>query len=168
MGDRAAMSTRSGAEHCGVCDRSQAGFTLVELVVAIVIIAMAATTIVGVMSAVSTRSADVMVQVQAMNVADAYLREILAQPFADPDGIGGEMTRTAFDDVNDYDGLSNAGAEDQYGNAVAGLNGYQVGVVVAAAALGAIPAAQSRLITVTVTGPTQTMTLLRGYKTMHP
>ena len=147
--------------------RHQAGFTLIELVVAIVLIASAAATIVGVTSAVSVRSADAMLELQAANIADAYLREILAKPFADPDA-GGEIVRSTFDDIDDYNMLNDNGAQDQFGNAIAGMEQYQVNVAVTATALGVIPAAQARLITVTVTGANGAITMLSGFKTEDP
>jgi MSHA pilin protein MshD len=136
--------------------RRDAGFTLVEIVVAMVIIATASVTLVGVMSSVSERSATAMQQVQAANVADAYLRQIMARPF--PPAAGN------VDTFNLY----HASAQDQFGTAIGGLTEYQVNVAVVQAAWNAIPAAQSRLITVTVTSPTQAVTILRGYKTAHP
>lgn len=153
--------------------RDQTGFTLIELVVALVIISMAATTIVGMMSAVATRSSATMQQIQAGNIADAYLREILSRPFADPN-VDGEIARAAFDDVNDYHNLNDAGASDRFGNAIAGLNDYQIRVLAAPTALNvnpagqSLPAAQALLVTVTVTSPSGFVTTLSGYKTQHP
>ena len=157
----------------GTIARSQGGFTLIELVVAMVIITMAATTIVGMMSAVATRSADTMQQIQAGNIADAYMCEILSRPFADPN-VDGEIARAAFDDVDDYNNLPVAGPSDRFGNAIAGLNDYQVSVLAAPTALNvnpvglSLPAAQALLVTVTVTSPSGFITILSGYKTQHP
>jgi len=130
--------------------RRNAGFTLIEVIVAMVIIAMAATTIVGLLSAVATRSAETMQQAQANNIADAYLREFLRRPFAD------------------LSGANDAGARDQFGNPLAGLGGHQVVVTVVLSDLGAIPFGQAQLVTVTVTAPTQAVTVQHGYKTAHP
>ena len=133
--------------------RRVAGFTLIEIVVAMVIIAMAATTIVGLMSSVAVRSATAMESMQATSIANSYLRRILAGPF-------GSVDAAAVDEI---------GAHDQYGNAIAGLDSYHVQVAVAAVALGVapmvVPAAQARRVTVTVTGPSQVVTVLSGYKT---
>jgi MSHA pilin protein MshD len=132
--------------------RRDCGFTLIEVIVAMVIIAMAATTIVGLMSTVATRSAETMLQTQANDIADTYLREFLVRPFAD------------------LSGANDVGARDQFGNPLAGLGGYQVVVTVAPllVPLGAIPVGQAQLVTVMVTAPTQAVTILHGYKTDHP
>ena len=132
-----------------------AGFTLIEVIVAMVIIAAAAATILGLMSSIATRSATSMEMTQATSIANAYLRRVLASPF-------NTVAVTAIDEV---------GARDQYGNAIAGLQSYRVQVSVAAVALGVapaanqVPSAQSRRVTVTVTGPTQTVTVLTAFKT---
>lgn len=137
--------------------RCQSGFTLIEVILAMVIISMAAITLIGVMSAVSERSASALQQAQSASVASAYLRQIMARPF--PPAAG---------NIDTFNGLSHNGARDQFGNAITGLSGYQVNVTVAAAALGSIPSTQSRLITVRVTSPAQTITVLQGYRTDHP
>lgn len=75
-----------------------------------------------------------------------------------------------FDNVNDYNGFgmaAGAGIRDITGNAVAGLSGYAAQVAVAPSALGDVPAAESLLITVTVTGPDGTTVALDGYRTRY-
>jgi MSHA pilin protein MshD len=133
--------------------QSAAGFTLIEVIVAMVIIAAAAVTILGLMSSIATGSATSMEMTQATSIA--YLRRVLALPF-------NTVAVTAIDEV---------GARDPYGNAIAGLQNYRVQVNVAAAALGMappanqVPSTQSCFVTVTVTGPTQTVTQLTAFKT---
>jgi len=126
--------------------RSQRGVNLVELVISIVIIAIACTGVLLVFAQTVRFSADPMVQTQALAIAEAYLDEILARPVNDPGG--GETgaseegnpsvaaNRRVLDDVQDYDGLSNSPPQDQDG-AVADfapidgqpdLAGYQVDV----------------------------------------
>ena len=129
------------------------GFSLIEVIVALVIIAAAASTVLGLMSSVASRSASSMEMTQASSIATAYLRRVLAQPF-------NNVAVTAIDEV---------GARDQYGNAIAGLGAYRVQVAVVALQLGIgatrVLPASSRRVTVTVTGPSQTVTVLTGYKT---
>lgn len=145
----------------------EAGVTLVELVVAIAIVAIAATTVLGAMSAITGRSADAMVQQQAVAIAQAYLEEILQRPVADPDGTEPEAGRGSFDDVGDYAGLADSGAHDQFGNAVTGLSDYQVSVAVAqSAALTGIAAGSARRVDVTVTNGAVSVTL-SGYRTAY-
>jgi len=147
---------------------NQSGFTLVELVVALVIIVMAATTIVAVMSSVDSNSAESMQRVQAGNIANAYMREILSRPFTDPAMPDFEGARAAFDDVDDYNALNEIGAHDRYGNAITGLGNYQVSVNVGNVGLGGVGAAQSLLVTITVTSPSQYVAVLTGFKMLHP
>jgi MSHA pilin protein MshD len=86
----------------------------------------------------------------------------------------GPETRTSattpFDNVNDYNGFSmGPGITDLAGAAIAGLGSYTASVTVANQALGAIPASDALLITVTVLGPTGTNTtvVLHGYRVRY-
>ncbi|HEV2271935.1 MAG TPA: hypothetical protein VGR92_20975, partial [Steroidobacteraceae bacterium] len=129
------------------------GATLVELIVAIVVIAAAVFGVIALTSATATRSADTMVQVQAVVIGESYLHEILQKPFGSDCG---PCTRLQMDKVADYNGLLDAGVQDATGSPVANLANYTVQVTVANSALGAgpaVPAPQSELVTVTVTEP---------------
>ena len=74
---------------------------------------------------------------------------------------------TPFDNVNDYNGFSMTGITDLTGAAVTGLGAYTATVSVASQALGAIPASNALLITVTVTGPGNTIATLHGYRVRY-
>src|SRR5882672_1816611 len=125
--------------------RGERGVTLIELVVSIVVIAIAAGAVLGVLARTVGSSGDALVMRQAVSIAEAYLEEITLKPFADPDGMDGEANRVDFDDVDDYNGLLNAGARDQFGNAIPALTGYTVSVtVVASGALAGVPAAAAK------------------------
>jgi MSHA pilin protein MshD len=144
----------------------QRGVTLIELVMAVTIVAMAATAVLGAMSSITKRGADVMLQQQAVAVAEAYLEEILLKPVADPGGT--VTTRSTYDKVDDYNGLSDAGAHDQFGNAISYLGGYNVAVAVAqSSAFGGLPAAATRRIDITVTTPTGQNVRLTGYRASY-
>ncbi|MCP4275696.1 MAG: prepilin-type N-terminal cleavage/methylation domain-containing protein, partial [Gammaproteobacteria bacterium] len=129
--------------------QSQSAFTLIEIITTIVIIAVAATAIMSVFTGTIKTSADPMIQQQAVSIAEAYMEEILLKPFSDPDGVGGE-TRSGYDDVFDYDLLTDNGATDQNGNGIASLTDYTVTVSVTTSALNGIAAANAALVTVTV------------------
>lgn len=124
----------------------QRGATLVEMVISIVIISVTVTAVMMVITQVSRSSADPMVRTQATAIAQAYLDEILVQALDEPDGAesGGPEsgeTRANFDDVSDYHGLDdNAGARDQTGALIAGLDAYNVNVSVTTTMLGGYPA----------------------------
>ena len=142
------------------------GVTLIELVVSIVIIATAASAVLGVLSSSVSRSADAMVLSQAVSVAEAYLEEIMLKPFVDPDGTDGEVNRADFDDADDYDGLVDTGARDQFDAAIAALAQYTVSVtVVPSTALTSVPGADAERIDVRVTYAPNISVALSGYRT---
>ena len=146
----------------------QQGVTLVELIVAITIVAIAATTILGTMATVASRSADAMVQQQAIAIGQAYLDEILQRWVVDPGGAPPNTGRGSWDTVDQYNGLTDVGAHDQYGNAIAPLAGYTVTVAVApSSGLGGIGSAAARRIDVTVTHAPGVTVVLSGYRTNY-
>ena len=128
------------------------GFTLIELVVAIVILGIGTATFINLLNASTTSSIDPMVRQQANAAARAYLEEILLKPFCDPDLVttdcptdcnsgntcssavctentGGAETRATFDDVCDYENLPDNVVRDQTGADI-GLTDYEVTVTV--------------------------------------
>jgi MSHA pilin protein MshD len=124
----------------------ETGVNLIELLISIVIIAIACTGVLLVFAQTVRYSADPMIQTQALAIGEAYLDEILARPLNDPGG--GETgaseegspsiatNRPLLDDVQDYDGLSNTPPQDQSGtiadfapvDSTPDLAGYQVDV----------------------------------------
>jgi MSHA pilin protein MshD len=108
----------------------QRGMTLIEVVISIVIIAIAVSGVLGVLATNVQHSADAMVVNQGISIASAYLEEISLKAFADPDGIDGEIGRGNFDDIDDYDGLFDNGAVDQFGNPIPSLTDYSISVAV--------------------------------------
>ena len=132
--------------------RRQAGTTLIELVIAIVIVSIAVSAVLMALSMTVGYSADPMIRHQAIAIAEAYLEEIALKAFDDPDGVDGEANRTLYDDVNDYNGLVDVGARDQFNAALAGLDDYTVTVAVtASSALPSIASTDLFLISVTIT-----------------
>jgi MSHA pilin protein MshD len=146
----------------------QRGLTLIELVVAITIVAIAAAAVLGAMSTITARGAEVMVRQQAVAIADAYLEEILLQPVVPPSGAAVPTSRASFNDVDEYNGLLDVGAQDQFGNPLANLSAYTVSVaVVQTTALPGITAANARRIDVSVTDPNGVVVTLSGYRTNY-
>lgn len=141
------------------------GFTLIETIIAIVVIAASVTAVLGLLSSISLRSAEAALRTQSLAVAAAYLEEVLSKAYADPGG-GPEAGRQDFDDVRDYHSNAFSPVADQWGAAVAGLNGYAVRVrVFDNVALGAAPnAAVGRRIEVTVRSPAGAAVVLNGYR----
>jgi prepilin-type N-terminal cleavage/methylation domain-containing protein len=134
----------------------QRGFTLIELIVALVIIALAAATLVGTMTAIAARSAETLQLAQSANIANSYLRDMLARPFA---------ALAAGVVVND------AAARDQFGTPIAaGLGAFQVNVVTGRSPdlAPTVPFVDCAIVTVRVTAPNQVVTVLSAYRTNHP
>lgn len=145
----------------------QSGFTLIELVVSIVIIGIAVAAVLLPMNLTTSRSADPMIQHQAVAIAEAYMEEIMLRPFTDPDGTDGETDRTLFDDVDDYDGLNDTGARDQSDRGIAGLESYTVTVAVVDTALNGIADTDCKKVTVTVGHPSGINMTLSSYRTNY-
>ncbi len=151
----------------GTRDR-QRGVTLIELIVAITIVSIAATTILGTMGTVASRSADAMIQQQAIAIGQAYLDEILQRWVVDPNGTPPNTGRGSWDLVDQYNGLTDTGARDQFNNAIAALSAYNVSVaVVASSALPGIASTAVRRVDVTVTRAPNVTVTLSGYRTSY-
>ena len=132
--------------------RRQAGTTLIELVISIVIISIAVSAVLMALTMTVGYSADPMIRHQAVAIAEAYLEEITLKAFDDPDGVDGEANRTLYDDVDDYNGLVDVGARDQFNAALTGLDDYTVTVAVTASSgLPSIASTDLFLISVTIT-----------------
>lgn len=114
------------------------GATLIELIISIVIISIALVGILSVTNISVKHSADPVVQQQAIAIAESYLEEILLLPVTDPNGTNTGESRATFDNIADYDGLSDTGATDQNGNAISGLENYTVSVSVSDTTISAV------------------------------
>ncbi len=144
--------------------RRQAGTTLIELVIAIVIVSIAVSAVLMVMSMNVGYSADPMIRYQAVAIAEAYLEEISLKSFADPGGGDGETSRDLYDDTDDSNGLVDVGARNQFDAALPGLGDYTVSVTVTQSALPSIAASDNYLINVTVTHAAQINFTLSAYR----
>lgn len=146
--------------------KQQHGVTLIELLVSIVIVSIAASGVLGVLSMTTAASADPMIRHQAAAIAEAYLEEILLKPITDPDGVDGEALRADYDDLDDYNGLADIGARDQFGAPTGGLGNYNVAVAVSpSAALPGVPLADALRVDVVVTNGVDINFTLSGYRT---
>jgi len=127
--------------------QKQAGVTLIELVLTIVIVSVAVAGVVGAFSLVMGRSADTLVQSRATALGQAYLDEILARNFDVDTGSGGTPAytggcriqgepngdRASFVAVDQYDGITDQPPELVSGAFGADYSGYQVTVTVSCA-----------------------------------
>ncbi len=138
---------------------------------AIVVIAIALSDTLLVVDVSTRRSAEPLLERQALSIGEAYLSEILGKAYVDPDTgtrCGpAETSRAVYDDVCDYDGLDELGARDQNGTPVAGLEAYRVRIEVDSSAhLGSLTSADDVVrVDARVTDPTGRTILLSAYRT---
>lgn len=184
------MSMRLPANRNQASFYLERGVTLVELIVAIIVISVA---IAGVMLAfnVSVRgSGDPMVTKQLVSIAEALMEEVEQAPFTycDPDDANAQTAANAsgcaslaeslgpesgdsrpYDNVNDYNGFSLTSITDVAGVAVPNLAGYSASITVAPTTLFSITQASGAalLITVTVTSPSGQTFSLDGYRARY-
>ena len=144
--------------------RRERGFTYIEVIIAIVIIGIAVAGVLSVMNLTVSRSADPMLQEQAVAIAEAYLEEIRTKAFSDPDGSEAGEGRATYDDVDDYNGLTDTGARDQNNQAIAGLGSYTVRVAVQGENLNGLGATNAKRIDVEVTHDPGIDITVSGYR----
>ncbi|HZV53706.1 MAG TPA: prepilin-type N-terminal cleavage/methylation domain-containing protein [Rhodocyclaceae bacterium] len=144
--------------------RRSRGMTLMELILAIVIIGVGLAGVLVAFNQAVRGSADPMVRKQMLAIAEEMMEEISLKPFApQAPGPAAGCARAAFNDLGDYNGYSTAaGICDIDGAAIPTLTTYNVAVAVTAAPLPNGVAAMH--IVVTVTHGTDTLTLT-GYRT---
>jgi MSHA pilin protein MshD len=137
------------------------GFSLIELILTIVVLAIALTVIFLALDTSIAHSADPMVESQAVAIGQAYLGEILDKSYTDLP-CPAACTQADYNDIDDYNGLVNDGAENQFGQPIAGLAAYDVRVTVTDTTLYGVPA---KRITVTVTHTPDVDLTLAAYAT---
>jgi MSHA pilin protein MshD len=140
-----------------------AGFTLFEIIVTVVVIALAATALMSVFSSTVATSADPVLQHQATAIAEAYMEEILLKDFFPGSG----NTRPTYDDVLDYNSLPDTVVRDQFGVSIGALSDYSISVTVVADGLNGIAAIDSLRIDIIVSHALIDNVLLSGYRTNY-
>jgi MSHA pilin protein MshD len=148
------MSIRSGRR----------GFTLVEMVVLITVLAIGLAGILLTFQVAVKQSVDPQLRKQSLAIAEAMLEEILLNSY---DPLPGTGSRANFDDVDDYNGYTTGGGGivDINGVAVAGLSTYNVSVSVAATGLNSV--AEAKRVTVTVKDSQGHDLSLDGYRVRY-
>lgn len=152
-----------------MCNKRQSGATLVELIVAMVIIGIAVAGVLQVFNVTAVASADPIVQKQLRVVAEGMMDEIQRQPFAASanDAPSTNCARNTFNDVLDYNGYAPGKICLVDGEDVAALAGMTITVSVATTAgLAGVPQANAYFITVTTARSGNTFTL-RGWRTNY-
>lgn len=156
------------------------GFTLVEAILTMMVVSIAALAMTSVLSFGVAHSADGLWQAKAVGLAEGYIEQIMARRFDEQTPLGGVPAcsaatvpcstpaafndgeaRADFDDVDDFDGVDDVGALDGDGAPIAGYERYRVVVEVAypnaaqQAELGLSAADDAKIVTVTVTPPAE-------------
>ena len=145
--------------------RRAAGFTLIEAVVAIVVVGVALTGLLLATRSALQGSADPAVQRQMLAVAQQFMEEVQLKPWAaEANAANAGCARTTFNDLMDYHGYASSGVCAIDGTAIPQLADYAVSITVAAGTLGGV--SDARRITVTVTRGGQSLTLT-GWRTDH-
>jgi MSHA pilin protein MshD len=142
----------------------QAGATLIELIISIVIISTALAGVLGLVNLTVLHSADPLVQHQAIAIAESYLEEITALPVTDPDGTNTGETRASFDNIDDYHGLNDVGAHDQDNNPIADLANYTIDVNITDQVISGVT---MKAIAVSVSRPGVTTINMTGYRASY-
>jgi len=142
----------------------QRGFTLIEMVLAIVVLGVGLAGVLIAFSTVTRGSADPVVAQQMLAIAEEMMEEIQLKPYlAAPNAAPAACARNTWNDVLDYNGYATSGQICTIdGTAIPSLAGYSVQVTVVAATLAGVGAA--RRIDVTVTRGTSSFTLT-GWRT---
>jgi MSHA pilin protein MshD len=116
--------------------RPSAGVTLVELIIAMVIIAAALGGLVAAFGTGNRASADPLILQQKVAIAESLMGEILLKPYNDDSTPITANVRNTYNDVRDFDGYGQglSGIRDVNNNPIPGLEPYKVLVSVPKAA----------------------------------
>jgi MSHA pilin protein MshD len=150
-----------------MCNKRAAGFTLIEMIIAIVIISVGLAGVLTAFNITVKSSADPLVRKQMLSIAEEMMEEILLKPYAVSSGAISGCDRHLADDLFDYgSGYTDQPVCDIDGGSV-GLAGYTVSVSLQAENLTSTAAVSAPAIRVTVTvnhGATETLSLV-GWRT---
>jgi MSHA pilin protein MshD len=142
----------------------QAGFSLPEMILAIVVVGVGLAGVMLALATVARSSTDPLVDRQLLAIAEEMIEEIQQRPFTPAaNAAPGGCSRQTFNDIADYDGYATTGQICSIaGVAMPALAGYSVAVQVRPATLGGIAAA--RRIQVDVSRGSSRLTLV-GWRT---
>ena len=145
-------------------ERKQLGLTLVELLVAIIVIGVGLAGVLLAFNTVTRGSADPLVAQQMLAIAEEMLEEIQLKPYTVATNTApAACARNTYNDVADYNAYATSGQICTIdGTAIPSLAGYSVSVQVQTATLSGVAAA--RRITVTVTRGADSLVLV-GWRT---
>ena len=171
--------------------KTETGFSLIETIIAIVIISIAVTGVMIVFVQNIQEGARPFLDTKSIQIGQSMMDEILLKRFDEDTPLGGgrintalsnigteggESGRTDFDDLDDYNGYSDGvpgePLQNELGNDISsGFQGFSRSVVVEfykpADAPAGIPTNDYKRVRVQITGPTGDTIELRGIKTNH-
>lgn len=144
----------------------QSGMTLIELVLAIVILGIGVSALLAIFSSTVKGSADPMLHKQMLAIAEEMMEEIVIKPYAsaaNPAPTG--CARNTFNDIGDYNGYSTTSLGvicDVDGNQISSLSGYtvQVSVIADATTFAGNAVSDAQKITITVAHGSESMSLV--------
>lgn len=160
-----------------LANRSVAGFTLVEAVLTMVILSIAALAMGQTLGLAFSHSSDGIWQARSVALAQSYMEEIMSHRYDDATPVGGVPAcsasttacsavgpesgevRSTFDDVDDYDGLLDAPPTDSEGAAWPLFTGYSAAVSVRYLTAGEVTGLElddvtdAKVVTVSITPP---------------
>jgi len=132
--------------------RRATGATLVELIVAIVIMGVALAGLTAAFRSTSRTSADPMISRQMLAIAESMMEEALLQPYGPPVSTPpAGPARDTLTTVGGFNGYASHGVYTSHGDPVPGLDGYNVAVAVQQATLSGVANGDALKVTVTVT-----------------
>jgi MSHA pilin protein MshD len=166
-----------------------AGLTLIELIVFIVVVSVGLVGVLSVFNLTVRNSADPMLQKQMLAIAEAMMEEVLLKDYqndpANPDNTSATLgctlktvspscrpnnvvDRPNYNDIDDYDTYTQSASNAIDGSTVTALAGYTVKVAIdKTVAVTNVPVGQAAHITVTVTLSGSPAVTLDGYRTNY-
>ncbi len=153
----------------------QTGVTLVELVIAIVVISVGFSGLMWSYSNIISQSANPVIYQQAINIANSMMEEIVAKSYPEDDEFKDDndcdpepVSRDVWNDMCDYHSYTATDIEDVVGND-SGIKGYAIAVTVVpgGTALGLADNNDALRITVSVNHPLGGTIELATYRTKY-
>ncbi|MDK2778818.1 MAG: prepilin-type N-terminal cleavage/methylation domain-containing protein [Pseudomonadota bacterium] len=156
--------------------RNRKGFTLVELIIVILLISLAAVASLKAFSVLAGRSSEALIQSRTLDLAQLYLDEILAARFDEQTGNGGVPpytgcritddgeSRSAYDDVDDYNAISNEPPALINQELASVYNGYRVTVRVSCDNSVGVNTAGAKRIDLTITAVDGSVSRFTAYR----
>ena len=144
--------------------RRQRGMSLIELVMAIVIISVGLAGVLLAFSTVVASSANPMIQKQMLAIAEELMEEIALKPYSGTVVAPSGCIRSIYNNISNYNGYATSNYIcDADGNQIASLANYSVSVAVVpdATTFASMNVTAASKITVTVSYGSQTFNLVR-------